>query len=97
MWRSKPLKRSRLRRLVAFGICSLFTTIAVTFGVVLAATIHPGDKVDVFVYNHPELSQQVIVTSAGTISLPLAGDVNVAGLEPTDAASRVKSNSAFIL
>ena len=94
MWRSKPLKRSRLRRPVTFGIGSLCATIAVVFGVVSAATIHPGDKVDVFVYNHPELSQQITVSSAGIISLPLAGDVNVAGLEPTDAASRVKSRLA---
>jgi protein involved in polysaccharide export with SLBB domain len=88
------LKRFQRRRPIASGVGSLCATIAMTCGVVSAATIHPGDKVDVFVYNHPELSQQVIVSSTGRISIPLAGDVDVAGLEPTDAALRVRSRLA---
>lgn len=88
------MKSFQRRNSIASGIGALFATVAVTCGVVSAAAIHPGDKVDVFVYNHPELSQQLVVSSAGRISVPLAGDVDVAGLEPTDAALRVKSRLA---
>lgn len=43
-------------------------------------TVNPGDTLNVTVYNHPELSQQVKVDSKGGISLPLAGYLNVAGV-----------------
>lgn len=44
-----------------------------------SAAIHAGDKLNVYVYNHPEISTQVTVDSLGRISLPVAGLVNVAG------------------
>ena len=38
-----------------------------------SAAIHAGDKLNVYVYNHPEISTQVTVDSLGRISLPIAG------------------------
>jgi protein involved in polysaccharide export with SLBB domain len=54
------------------------------------AKIHPGDRVAVLVYNHPELSGQTTVDGAGTISLPLAGGVDTTNLEPSEIAQRVQ-------
>jgi protein involved in polysaccharide export with SLBB domain len=57
-----------------------------------AARLHPGDQVDVFVYNHPELSGTRTLDASGSISLPLAGTVQAAGLEPAALAKRVRAN-----
>jgi polysaccharide biosynthesis/export protein len=50
-----------------------------------SAAIHAGDKLNVYVYNHPEISTQVTVDSLGRISLPLVGLINVAGYSVKDA------------
>ena len=42
-------------------------------------SVNPGDQLNVTVYNHPELSEQVKVDSRGGISLPLAGYMTVSG------------------
>jgi len=52
-----------------------------------AGMLHPGDKVDVQVYNHPELSGPQLIDAAGDVSLPLVGMVPAAG-GSTDALSR---------
>jgi protein involved in polysaccharide export with SLBB domain len=55
-----------------------------------AAAVHPGDRVAVLVYNHPELSEQTIVDGSGKISLPLAGGVDTTNLDPAQIAARVR-------
>jgi protein involved in polysaccharide export with SLBB domain len=54
------------------------------------AKVHPGDRVAVLVYNHPELSGQSVVDGAGRISLPLAGGVDTTNLDPAEIAQRVR-------
>lgn len=49
----------------------------------------PGDIVAIKVLGQPELSATVDVIGDGTISLPLAGSVEVAGLSTAAAAARV--------
>lgn len=49
----------------------------------------PGDMVDVFVWKHPDLSRQVPVRPDGRISLPLVGDLQVAGRSPAEVADEV--------
>jgi len=51
--------------------------------------IHPGDKVQVTVYNHPDLSTESVVSGTGEIVVPLAGNVSVEGLNPSAAAFKV--------
>jgi protein involved in polysaccharide export with SLBB domain len=66
---------------------------AILVGVVASpalAKVHPGDRVAVLVYNHPELSEQTTVDGSGRISLPLAGDVDTTNLSPGEIASRVR-------
>ena len=56
-----------------------------------SAAIHAGDKLNVYVYNHPEISTQVTVDSLGRISLPIAGLINVTGCNPKTVAVLVES------
>jgi protein involved in polysaccharide export with SLBB domain len=58
----------------------------------LLAAIHPGDTLYVRVWNHPELSQQVLVDSDGAVRIPLSGSVNVGGLEETAAEAKLASS-----
>ncbi len=48
-----------------------------------------GDQVSMQVYGRPEMSLTTYVSDDGTISIPLAGNVPVAGLSPAKAAEQV--------
>ena len=54
------------------------------------ATIHAGDHLAVHVYNHDELSTQVITTSDGTVAIPLVGNLELAGLSELQASRRIE-------
>jgi polysaccharide biosynthesis/export protein len=56
-----------------------------------SAAIHAGDKLNVYVYNHPEISTQVTVDSLGRISLPIAGVINVVGCNLKGVEALVES------
>jgi polysaccharide export outer membrane protein len=51
-----------------------------------AYRIHAGDRVEVSVFKQTDFSVTRTVRSDGRISVPLIGDVLVAGLTPTDAS-----------
>ena len=53
------------------------------------ALVHAGDKLQVTVYNHPELSKEVTVDARDRLSLPLAGTIDVSGLDAQRIASRI--------
>ena len=50
-----------------------------------AMTIGPGDLIDLSVYHVPELILKVRVDSNGMVSLPLIGDLKLAGMTVRDA------------
>ncbi|WP_162851107.1 SLBB domain-containing protein [Panacagrimonas perspica] len=52
-------------------------------------TLAPGDSVTMTVFGRPELTLTGYVSDSGTIDVPLAGSIPVAGLSPTQAAERV--------
>jgi polysaccharide export outer membrane protein len=52
--------------------------------------IGPGDKLNIDVFDTPELAQQVRVTDAGMIPLLFIGDVKVAGMTPAESARAVE-------
>jgi protein involved in polysaccharide export with SLBB domain len=54
------------------------------------ASLHPGDKIDVTVLNHPELSGPATIDASGDVSLPVAGTVRAASYEPTELADRIR-------
>jgi polysaccharide export outer membrane protein len=53
------------------------------------ALLGPGDAVTVQVYGQPDMTSTVYVANDGTIHVPLAGAVQVAGATPIEAADRV--------
>jgi polysaccharide export outer membrane protein len=56
-----------------------------------SAVLHPGDQLHVDVVGEPQLSQNVVVAQDGTIGLPMAGEVHVAGATPADASDAIAS------
>jgi polysaccharide export outer membrane protein len=76
----------------------LAMVVAATTTVYARTTIQPGDKLQVTVFNHPDLSSEMVVTSAGDVHMPIAGDVPVEGLSQAMATERVqKALSPFLL
>lgn len=53
--------------------------------VAVADPLKPGDKIRVTVSGFPELSGEHMVTTNGTIQLPLAGIVDIGGMNPQSA------------
>ena len=51
----------------------------------------PGDQITLEVYGQPDMNSTLYVSNDGTISVPLAGPVQVAGLTPVAAAKRVET------
>lgn len=50
----------------------------------------PRDEIEVFVWQHPDLSRTVVVNPAGVISYPLVGTLRVSGLSGDDLATRIR-------
>jgi protein involved in polysaccharide export with SLBB domain len=53
------------------------------------AAIRPGDSLYIKVWNHPELSKQVVVDADGDVRIPLSGVVDVGGLDETAAGKKL--------
>lgn len=83
---------SRSLRLLVFVLCAL--TFAILGATRAEAALHPGDKVDVTVYNHPELSSTPTIDAAGNVSLPVAGTISALNLEPAQLADRIRERLA---
>jgi protein involved in polysaccharide export with SLBB domain len=77
-------------------IAFIFATAILQFFTAAAAeaALHPGDKITVTVYNHPELSGDHTVDAAGNVSLPVAGTISALNTEPDDLAKRVQDRLA---
>jgi polysaccharide biosynthesis/export protein len=50
----------------------------------------PGDSVSIQVYGQADMTTTVYVSDDGTIPVPLAGPVQVAGLSPAEASQRIE-------
>ncbi len=55
----------------------------------MPAPIGPGDSLDIAEYHTPEFHSKVRVSASGTITLPMIGEVKVAGLDEQAAAHAV--------
>ncbi len=51
----------------------------------------PGDSVGIQVYGQPDMSTTAYVADDGTLAVPLAGTVPVAGLSPDQASARIEA------
>jgi polysaccharide biosynthesis/export protein len=54
------------------------------------AALHPGDILDIVIFDHPELSGPATVSKDGFVSVPLIGRVRAAGAEPDGLADRIR-------
>ena len=54
------------------------------------AALHPGDILDIVIFDHPELSGPATVSKDGFVSVPLIGRVRAAGTEPDALADRIR-------
>jgi polysaccharide export outer membrane protein len=52
--------------------------------------LSPGDLISVSVFDVPELEKHVRITDRGSITLPLVGEMTVAGLTPAEAEHKVR-------
>ena len=52
-------------------------------------TINGGDKLDIKVYNHPDLSVKTVVTPDGYVGLVLVGEIKVSGLSLGQASQKI--------
>jgi protein involved in polysaccharide export with SLBB domain len=53
--------------------------------------LQPGDELDIRFYFNPELNSSVLVRPDGRISLPLANEVQAAGLTPEALSQRLRT------
>jgi polysaccharide biosynthesis/export protein len=53
--------------------------------------LQPGDELDIRFYYNPELNSSVLIRPDGRISLPLANEVQAAGLTPANLSQRLRS------
>ncbi|HEV2325506.1 MAG TPA: polysaccharide biosynthesis/export family protein [Terracidiphilus sp.] len=60
------------------------------FSAVLPAPIAPGDSLDVSEFHTPEFHSEARVEADGTVTLPLIGEVHVAGLDEQGAARLIE-------
>jgi len=77
----------RIGILTLGGLLACVSTASEAAGI---TTLHPGDKISITVYNHPELSSPVsTVNGTGQISVPVAGLVDGYGITPGALAARI--------
>jgi protein involved in polysaccharide export with SLBB domain len=81
--------RNRRAALVAAVVA--FTAVS---GARAEAALHPGDKIDVTVYNHPELSGTRTLDASGNVALPIVGTISALNVEPAALADRLKNRLA---
>jgi protein involved in polysaccharide export with SLBB domain len=81
----------RTRRAALVAAVVAFSTFT---GARADAALHPGDKIDVTVYNHPELSGTRTLDASGNVALPIIGTISALNVEPSDLADRLRARFA---
>ena len=83
--------RRRFTLLQSLSACAVLAAMlgAPLHGALAETRLQPGDKLQLTVYNHPDLSAEMTVTSSGAVRVPVAGDVAVEGLSQQTASARV--------
>jgi polysaccharide export outer membrane protein len=79
------ISSGRLQRLAAVVLAMFVGNVAMAAEVLLG----PGDMVRVMVVENQELTTEARVSQAGTLGLPLLGEVAIAGRTPGDAATLI--------
>jgi len=82
-----------MERLLKSVLCVLFAWSGAAAADQTAPTylLSPGDKVMISVWQEDTLRQETVVLPDGSITFPLAGRVDVAGLEATAVAKKIET------
>src|SRR5262249_30634108 len=83
-------KRTVPLRILALALIGWLLPVTAAPGLSAERHIHPGDKLSITIYNHPELSQSVSVDAQNHITLPLAGTVDTVGADERTLAARIR-------
>jgi polysaccharide biosynthesis/export protein len=79
----------------AIGRCmfaAVFCVVGFTNYALAEYKLKPGDTIELTVWQEPKLNRSLIVAPDGTISVPLVGQVAVAGLSVSSLAGRLQTN-----
>jgi protein involved in polysaccharide export with SLBB domain len=74
-----------------------FALFAASASAAALAAIHPGDKIQISVYNHPELATSATVDAQGRVSMALVGSVDAAGMDEKALATRIQDKLAHYM
>ena len=72
------------------GAAATATAAGARYAEPMPAPIAPGDSLDVSEYHTPEFHTQVRVAGDGTVTLPLIGEIHLAGLDEQGAAHAIE-------
>ena len=73
----------------AFFLCGALALTAPLAAAQPREALGEGDTVRVTVFQHPDLATEARISTQGTISFPLIGEVELRGLEPAAAEARI--------
>jgi polysaccharide export outer membrane protein len=54
------------------------------------AALQDGDRVSIYVFNHPEITSSAVVASDGSLNVPLIGEVRAAGRDARDLSDEIQ-------
>jgi polysaccharide export outer membrane protein len=74
------MRHSMVSRLISLWLALMLIGPGLASGQSSAYIVGPQDVLKVYVFDHPELSTDAVVSADGYIFLPLVGDVSVGGL-----------------
>jgi protein involved in polysaccharide export with SLBB domain len=85
-------------------VCSILTSLlliafgSAAFAASTTTTLHPGDKILVTVFNHPELAtpvnQPAVIDASGKLWMPVAGLVDASNLTPGELSGKIEERLA---
>lgn len=84
---------SRLSLVLAF-VCSFFTISSCAQEVVSDYRLSAGDEVEITVYGEEDLSVQLGLSDAGTISYPLLGELNIYSMSTGEVSELIRRQLA---
>lgn len=77
--------------MVFSALVILLSAVFPVFGASSEYQLGPGDEIEIFVFQEPELNVKAKISQAGNINLPLIGQVNLEGLNSDEAKLKVEA------
>ena len=71
-------------------VIAFFSTLLAFEGIATEYQLGPGDEIEIYVFQELELTTKAKISQAGSISLPLIGQVKLEGLTSSQAKSKIE-------